>query len=286
MTKSTSLGVCIFAYNEEENIEKCLQSVINSTAVPERLEIKVLVNGTTDKTSEIVKTFSIRYPQVKLVELKLGDKSNAWNEYVYSDINPDCNHFFIDGDNWLPAYALDFIEHNWDLSSCWGVACLPIGVSESLRKFLQDYQLISGNCYGVSSDFIHKIREKNFKIPIGFIGDDSVISYLLQEWVTSSNKQGKVQVISLTGPVIPRVKISVGNIKMLHNRYKRYGVRHLQQEIFYLLGRKNNLEQLPPHSVDMKSFLFQIEFKQFFAVSPIQMLYMPYSVLHIWLTNK
>jgi len=281
MTQLSKIGICIFAYNEEENIERCLQSAINSSSTPERLEITVVVNGTTDNTSQIVKTFSDNYPQVKLLEIKLGDKSNAWNEYVYSDINLDCNHFFMDGDNWLPAYSLDFIEKNWKQDEYWGVACLPIGVSENLRAFLGSLQLISGNGYGVTSEFIKTVRKNNFRIPIGFIGDDSVVSYILQEWHNTSDKQGKVQVISLTGPVIPRVGLSLKNIQMLHNRYKRYAIRHIQQEIFYHLGKQNKIDQLPVHSSNFKNYLLKIKIRKYFSVSPIQILYIPYAFFKI-----
>lgn len=285
MTELPTLGVCIFAHNEQDNIKQCMQSVINATKHPERLRVKVIVNGTTDQTSNIVRQFSSHYPQIELVEIALGDKSNAWNEYVYGDIDLNSKHFFLDGDNWLPAYSLDYIEEHWQEEIYWGVACLPIGVSESLRAFLNSLQLISGNGYGVSSRFIQKVRANEFKIPIGFIGDDSVVSYLLQDW-SDNKKKGLVQVISNTGPIIPRLNISWSNIKMLHNRYKRYAIRHIQQEIFYYLAKQKRLNNIPAHACDLKKFLRNVTFRNLLQVSAIQLIYIPYAYLSIILTKK
>jgi hypothetical protein len=141
--------------------------------------------------------------------------------------------------------------------------------------------LISGNGYGVSSEFIKTVKKNNFKIPIGFIGDDSVVSCILQIWNNESGKQGKVQVISSTGPVIPRVGLSVQNIKMLHNRYKRYAIRHLQQEIFYYLVNEKKIDRLPEHSSDLMFYLKEIKMKKYFTVSPIQLFYIPYAFCKI-----
>ena len=49
------------ALNEEQNIRKCLVSLLNLDYPPERLEILVVDNGSTDRTAEIVKSFPVQY---------------------------------------------------------------------------------------------------------------------------------------------------------------------------------------------------------------------------------
>lgn len=56
------ISVLIIAHNEEEWIEKCIQSILNQTTTPD--EIVLIAHNCTDRTVEIVKKFNI----IKVVE--------------------------------------------------------------------------------------------------------------------------------------------------------------------------------------------------------------------------
>lgn len=279
-----SLNVAIFAHNEEDNIERCILSVIDATTNPERLRITVLINGTKDATMSIVLRCRERFPQVFVKDIALGDKSNAWNEYVYDDIDIDGNHYFMDGDNWLPSYCLDKLEGEFDTSKYWGIAPIPLGVSEDLRDFLISNKFISGNLYGVSGEFLQATLESRFKLPVGFIGDDSLVMYMLQEGfggLGGSTKTKRIKVIESTGPVIPRIKIGLRVLSFMHNRYKRYAIRHFQQEIFYYLGREGRLGELPINSSDCKKYLSRIGLGPYLKFCGMQTLYHPYALIRM-----
>jgi hypothetical protein len=250
---------------------------MQSTRSTDNLEITVLINGCSDGTANVVKMFSEQYPQVKSIELTLGDKSNAWNQYVYSDLNLDANHYFIDGDNWIPAYSLDKLEDVFDTQSNWAIAPTPIGIKESLRKFMIEHKFISGNCYGVSGEFLSHIISNNFKLPIGFIGDDSLVMYLLQEGVVAGTEVKGIKVVETTGAVVPRTPLSFSTIGFMHRRYKRYALRHIQQEIVYYLGSKKRLSELPDKASDFHSILKELGMAPVFTLCGIQTLYHPYA---------
>jgi glycosyltransferase involved in cell wall biosynthesis len=269
--------VAIFAHNEELNIERCLDSVIQSTRNLNNLKITVLINGCSDQTSEVVQIYSKQYPQIKNIEIAMGDKSNAWNRYVYSGIDFGANHYFIDGDNWIPAYSLDKLEKEFDTETNWAIAPTPIGIKESLRQFMIDNKFISGNCYGVSGEFLHHVVSNQFKLPIGFIGDDSLVMYLLQEGAVAGTDVKDVKVIETTGAVVPRVPISIASIRFMHRRYKRYALRHIQQEILYYLGRNNRLDELPDSVDDFHLILKEIGTRPIFSICGIQTLYHPFA---------
>ena len=215
-----------------------------------------------------------------MVELALGDKSNAWNHYVWECASPAHDHFFLDGDNWLPALALDAVVGEWSSQDHWGLATAPIGIKESLRNTLRDNGWISGNFYGLSAAFVTAVRETKFRIPTGFIGDDSVVMYLLQEgFGDESEARRSVQFVSSTGPVIPRIALSSRNLLMLHKRYKRYALRHFQQEVLYHLARTGRLSDLPEEAAQAKSYLSELGWKPYLTWHGVQTLYHPYAVL-------
>ena len=55
------VSLIIPALNEEKTIGDCLVSLFKMDYPPERWEILVVDNGSTDRTAEIVKSFPVRY---------------------------------------------------------------------------------------------------------------------------------------------------------------------------------------------------------------------------------
>lgn len=104
--KEIRYPVAVFAHNEEASIIPCLQSLGGIA-----LDIFVLANGCTDNTVDIVKAYSHAHPNVTLIEIAAGDKSNAWNLFVHeyalkhSDV-----YFFIDGDVRADQNALNHLS--------------------------------------------------------------------------------------------------------------------------------------------------------------------------------
>jgi cellulose synthase/poly-beta-1,6-N-acetylglucosamine synthase-like glycosyltransferase len=76
-----SISVLIAAYNEEAAIRRKVEQTLALEYPPEKLEILVVSDGSTDRTDEIVRSFSD--PRVRLlrVEGRLG-KTNAQNQGV------------------------------------------------------------------------------------------------------------------------------------------------------------------------------------------------------------
>jgi cellulose synthase/poly-beta-1,6-N-acetylglucosamine synthase-like glycosyltransferase len=63
------VSVVIAARDEEKNIEHCLQSLLNQTYPADSYEIIIVDDGSTDKTSSIVKSFSERFAHIHLLSL-------------------------------------------------------------------------------------------------------------------------------------------------------------------------------------------------------------------------
>jgi len=77
------VSVVVAARNEENNIEKCLQSLLKQTYPTNNYEIIIVDDGSTDKTASIVKSLSERFANIHLLSLifdsaqKIGRKPIA-----------------------------------------------------------------------------------------------------------------------------------------------------------------------------------------------------------------
>jgi glycosyltransferase involved in cell wall biosynthesis len=61
------VSIIIPVYNEENYIEKVIQSVLKSKTLNFKKEIIVVDDGSTDKTSKILKKLQKRYKEIKIV---------------------------------------------------------------------------------------------------------------------------------------------------------------------------------------------------------------------------
>src|SRR3989344_7550140 len=77
ITKYYNVDVFIPAYNEEENIEKTIQSVLDLDYPKEKLKIVVIDDGSTDSTYNIAKRFEKQ--GVIVYTKKNGGKASALN---------------------------------------------------------------------------------------------------------------------------------------------------------------------------------------------------------------
>lgn len=78
MIKLPKISVIIPAYNEENKIKKCLDSLLKQTY--KNLEIFVIDDGSSDKTPEIVRGFSNKYKNISLLQQKQQGPGAAKNK--------------------------------------------------------------------------------------------------------------------------------------------------------------------------------------------------------------
>lgn len=103
------LTVSIAAYNVENYIEKCLESLVNPEILDD-LEVLVVDDGSKDATSQIAKKFSEKYPQT----FKYINKENGgWGSTVNTGIRHASGKYFklLDGDDYfITAHLSDYID--------------------------------------------------------------------------------------------------------------------------------------------------------------------------------
>ena len=77
MKQNIKISIIIPAYNAEKYIKRTLNSLINQTF--SNLEIIVINDGSTDKTSDIVKDISKRDNRIKIIDKENSGVSESRN---------------------------------------------------------------------------------------------------------------------------------------------------------------------------------------------------------------
>jgi glycosyltransferase involved in cell wall biosynthesis len=240
-------AVAVFAHNEERRIGRCLESLTWAARDPSTIQIKILINGSTDRTEQIVRAWAATHSNVEPIVIELGDKANAWNTYVYGGIAFDRNHYFLDGDCWLPPFALDVLEEEFAKTSALCIAPLPFNVSDSLRAFLTERSLPCGTLYGLSGEFLRRVVAEGIHMPVGFIGDDNLVASLVKSNLNDRFEDfdhQRVHVVDRVGPVTHRPPLAEA-IRLQRRRLRRYALRSVQRELLNIHVRKYGLRKLP-----------------------------------------
>lgn len=145
---SSTVSIIIAARNEEANIGRTLDCILTQDFPQELLEIIVVDDHSTDRTSEIVKRYTPR--GIQLIQLREGQTMNSYKKYAISraiaqasgDIivttDADCRM----GKQWLSTVIQKFEESNCHMLSS------PVSYSEeeSLFERLQtlEFQYLIG----------------------------------------------------------------------------------------------------------------------------------------------
>lgn len=87
------LSIVIPVYNGERTLNKCLSKIFHQTYFPDRFEVIVVNDGSTDRTEEIVKRFPVRLinsriNQGRIIARNIGVKKSKYR-YIYF-IDADC----------------------------------------------------------------------------------------------------------------------------------------------------------------------------------------------------
>jgi glycosyltransferase involved in cell wall biosynthesis len=227
----------MFAYNEEKNILKSLNSVFENVDAALNL-LYVIANGCTDNTVKILNEQRQYHPKLRVVDITLGDKCNAWNHYIHS-IAPGTEvyaHFFVDSDvQFTPSAFPQLVKKLNNTPSAVAIAGLPYSGrnKEFYQSLVIDGVCLFGNLYAMEDDFLNVIREKNFKLPIGLGWIDSAITKAINCNITNQYDSipDRITYEDGSGYTFDSLNfLKLSDIKLYINRLARYDVGKLQEQ--------------------------------------------------------
>jgi glycosyltransferase involved in cell wall biosynthesis len=223
--------IAIFAHNETRNIISCLNSV--KQAMRDGDECYVLNNGSTDDTGAKVDEFSKENSFCKLITIELGDKANAWNVFCHELNITSSVYIFLDGDCTVSPNSFDALESCIKNKPCVNAAAgLPAEhISKKNRAEMLLNGGLAGNLYALSGDFMHRLRHNKVRLPLGLIGDDSLVGALAYWDLDPKTSWDKSRIISCEGANFLYVRLSlfsITDIRLYWRRKIRYSLRYYQ----------------------------------------------------------
>jgi hypothetical protein len=248
--------VAVFAHNEGRWICDALEG-IEIAARGYEVDITVLANGCTDTTGDAVRNFAKDRTHIRLIEIGLADKANAWNVYVHESLTSDrCAairaHVFVDGDirvgeGAIPALAAALDE----VPSANAAGGMPTTGRdrEGWRTRMVAGGTLAGGLYALRGSFVDRIRQRHIRLPIGLIGEDWLVSFLAGSNLGADQASEQVPFIvfcteagfsfNSLDPFVPR------DYATYFRRLWRYAVREVQFEMLMNLLRHEPLQAMP-----------------------------------------
>ncbi len=245
------LSICIFARNEERLLPRCIGSLDNA-GLGEADQVHILVNGSTDATLAVANTLQAADPRIRVHQPPVGDKANAWNEYVHRLAPASATtHIFIDGDIMASRGALAALDQALAAApESYAAAALP-ATGRSRRAWARTLianHYLSGNLYALSRQAVHEFRKRRIRLPFGAKGEDGLLSYLLltdfKGGVDDSHTR-RITVAEKATFEFEPLQPNLRDLKIYLRRMRRYSERHFQKKILNRLLKEHGVRAMP-----------------------------------------
>lgn len=185
--------IAIPVYNDENTIRICLDSIINQTISKDKLEIICVNDGSTDQSPEILKEYSDMYSFIRIIHQEnSGSPSGPRNKAI--ELATGDYIFFVDGDDYLGAEALERMEKRilqYDSDIVVGkYVGVNRGVPQAIFKNEDNFNFYGSNAlYTVSVQKLFRVkllREHNIRFPEHYsLGEDQ--PFIIQAYAYSNS---------------------------------------------------------------------------------------------------
>lgn len=190
--KTRLVSVIIPAYNVEQYIKDCIESVINQSY--SNLEIILVDDGSTDKTSIICDDAANADPRVKVIHKRNGGLSDARNAAI--GIAAGDYLTFIDGDDYIKVDTIEYLVRNLEHFDADISTCSYENVYKDIASAKADYPGGKEYCFSTHDALEHLLYQKrctnsawgklykrnlfkDIRYPKGFLCEDLATTYLL-----------------------------------------------------------------------------------------------------------
>lgn len=243
-------AIAVFAHNEERHIIACLESVHALARDDDRCF--VLCNGSRDRTRDLVASFARNYTFCNLIEIEVGDKANAWNVFCH-ELGIDAGmYIFMDGDCRAGPDAFEALAACLESQDRVNAAAgLPDrGCSRGEREAMLTEGGLAGGLYALSRGFVDRVRKLGVRLPVGLIGDDSLIGTLAYWDLEPRNEWDKSRIACCEAASFHFDRLSllsVQDARLYLRRKVRYSLRYFQNQMLRSRLKAWGLAGIPEH---------------------------------------
>lgn len=233
----------MLAHNEEARIDACLASL---PAGEEGVTVTVVVNGSTDRTAERVRSHEV----VELVEYERGGKARSWNRFVLDDPRDADVFAFVDGDAQLVpgtvAALARALEANPHANAASGLPMNGRRVKAYRRSIAAESGLF-GDCYALSGGFVRRMRESGIRLPDDIVGEDGLVRALACTDLGPESEWSNARVVPVddAGFWCEPNALDTRGLRQQAARMVTYSLRHFQNRIVSDIMRGRGPEGLP-----------------------------------------
>lgn len=228
-------SVVTFAFNEEANLAQTLASIRAATD-DALIKVTVVANGCTDSTAEVARQAMQGWEVPhQVIELALGDKCNAWNTYVYDHLPEADVHFFVDSDVTFSDRAFPQLygqlAQSPGMNAVTGLPCSGRNAPQYLELATR-YSCLFGNLYGLTHEFVQRLKGQGIRLPVGLSWIDAQITKLVNDNLeyAKDDYRGRVTFVAGVGYRFDSLKPwNPDHIRLYINRICRYKAGQLQE---------------------------------------------------------
>lgn len=233
------ISIAVMAHNEEVGIARALEAILSQDGFGPADRITVLENGSTDRTAQIVQQMAQDHPAISLCQIKLGDKANAWSVYTFN-VSPKINaeaHVFMDGDVVMrPGSLVALRAELANTPEALAVSCLPYGgrTADMWRARVLREHGLPGNFYALRDTTLVAMREGQWCLPVGYMGDDTFLQWILKRRLNPMAKPDKTAIQPVADAGFDYESIpakSVSGLWLLYRRQRAYAMRDIQSKL-------------------------------------------------------
>ena len=244
MTRS----VCIFARDEERKIHYAI-GALEAAGLGADDSVHILVNGCEDDTALVARAVAAADSRISVHELPVGDKANAWNEYIHriADLNNE-THVFLDGDVTPSIDAVNALEQAlFQSPESYALPATGRSRRQWARMLLSNHYL-SGNLYALSASALSAFRNRKIRLPFGAKGEDGLISYILLTDLKGGDDDSFTNRIAIAERAtfeFESLKPHSEDAQIFLRRLARYSERYFQKQLLYKRLKAEGISAMP-----------------------------------------
>ncbi|WP_026340596.1 glycosyltransferase family 2 protein [Thioalkalivibrio sp. ALJT] len=200
--RSVGWSICVFASREGARIRDCLSALQQTTSTWPAVELTVVVNGPAPATASAAQEAlgGWRHP-ARVVEIALGDKANAWNQYIHG-LRPEARwHLFVDGYVVPDTVGLGVLREHCEAAPAAQTAAtgMPAGAhagAVQMRDFVMRHGGILGGLHALRGEFVERLVARGLFQPWGlYRGDGLIGSWVCHDLDPCVNRWDKQRII-------------------------------------------------------------------------------------------
>lgn len=127
------------AYNAEQHIKKCVNSVINQTLSFDKIEFIIIDDHSSDNTAEILVDYSKKYSNITVVLLEENTGAAAMPRNVGIELATTDKILFLDSDDWLAEDGIKKLVETMDRNNDDFVTGRTIKVEDSSKSIHAEF---------------------------------------------------------------------------------------------------------------------------------------------------